>query len=60
MKSDDVVQRPLERLKKGFDGAVVVKTKQTILVAAYKGPVQAPEVTPTVESLGDYLVGTGY
>ena len=42
------------------DGAVIVKTKQAVLVAEYAAPIQAPEVTPTVESLADYLIGVGY
>ncbi|MFE2870951.1 profilin [Embleya sp. NPDC059259] len=46
--------------KKGPDGVVCVKTKQAVLVAQYKGPIQAPEVTPTVESLADYLIGEGH
>ncbi|MEV6775692.1 profilin [Streptomyces syringium] len=46
--------------KKGPNGAVVVKTKEAIIVAVYHGPIQAPEVTPTVESLADYLIGTGH
>ncbi|KAF8192911.1 profilin [Pholiota molesta] len=46
--------------KKGADGAIIVKTKQAILVAVYVGPTQAPEVTPIVEGLADYLISTGY
>ena len=42
------------------DGAVVVKTKQAILVAVYKTPLQAGETTPVVEALADYLIGVGY
>lgn len=42
------------------DGTVIVKTKQAILVAVYAGPIQAPEVTPVVESLADYLISVGY
>jgi profilin len=42
------------------DGAVIVKTKQAILVAVYKSPIQAAETTPVVENLADYLIGTGY
>lgn len=42
------------------DGCVLVKTKQAILVAEYVAPVQAPEATPIVEGLADYLISTGY
>jgi len=47
-------------LKKGGDGAIVVKTKQGVLVAEYTAPIQAPEATPIVESLADYLISVGY
>ncbi|KIK69689.1 hypothetical protein GYMLUDRAFT_34092 [Collybiopsis luxurians FD-317 M1] len=47
-------------LKKGADGAVLVKTKQAVLVAVYKPPLQAGETTPIVEGLADYLIGVGY
>ncbi|EAU86754.1 hypothetical protein CC1G_06515 [Coprinopsis cinerea okayama7 len=47
-------------LKKQADGAIVVKTKQAILVAVYVAPLQAAEATPVVESLADYLVSVGY
>jgi len=47
-------------LKKGADGALLVKTKQAILVAEYNAPVQAPEATTVVEGLADYLSGVGY
>ncbi|KAI0090648.1 profilin [Irpex rosettiformis] len=46
--------------KKQADGAILVKTKQAILVAIYKGPIQAGEATPVVEGLADYLIGVGY
>ncbi|KAI0646234.1 profilin [Trametes meyenii] len=46
--------------KKAADGAILVKTKQAVLVAEYAGPIQAPEATPVVESLADYLIGVGY
>jgi profilin len=42
------------------DGVVLVKTNQAVLVAEYVAPVQAPEATPIVESLGDYLKQSGY
>jgi len=46
--------------KKGADGCILVKTQQAVLVAEYAGPVQAAEVTPTVESLADYLISVQY
>nr|VWO97997.1 Uncharacterized protein [Ganoderma boninense] len=46
--------------KKQGDGAVLVKTKQAVLVAEYAAPIQAPETTPVVEGLADYLIGVGY
>ncbi|PPQ85120.1 hypothetical protein CVT25_004220 [Psilocybe cyanescens] len=54
-----VVDRTIQA-KKGADGAVIVKTKQAVLIAEYTGPIQAPEVTPTVEGLADYLISVGY
>ncbi|PFH49481.1 hypothetical protein AMATHDRAFT_63180 [Amanita thiersii Skay4041] len=47
-------------LKKQADGAVIVKTKQAILVAVYLAPIQAPEATPVVENLADYLISVQY
>ncbi|KZV64242.1 profilin [Peniophora sp. CONT] len=46
--------------KKAGDGAVLVKTKQAILVAEYAAPTQAPEATIVAEGLADYLIGVGY
>ncbi|KAG7445130.1 profilin [Guyanagaster necrorhizus] len=46
--------------KKAADGIVIVKTKQAILVAEYIAPIQAPEATPIVEGLADYLISVGY
>ncbi|KAI0777599.1 profilin [Trametes elegans] len=46
--------------KKGADGCILVKTKQAVLVAEYTAPVQAPEATPVVEGLADYLISVGY
>ncbi|KAF9449876.1 Profilin/allergen [Macrolepiota fuliginosa MF-IS2] len=46
--------------KKQADGIIVVKTKQAVLVAEYAAPIQAPEATPIVEGLADYLIGVGY
>ena len=42
------------------DGVIIVKTKQAVLVAEYSAPTQAPEATPIVENLADYLIGVGY
>lgn len=39
---------------------MIVKTKQAILIAEYIAPYQAPEVTPIVEGLADYLIGVNY
>lgn len=39
---------------------MLVKTKQAVLVTEYSAPIQAPEATPVVESLADYLIGVGY
>ncbi|THV03050.1 profilin [Dendrothele bispora CBS 962.96] len=47
-------------LKQAANGAVIRKTKQAVLVGEYDAPTQAPEATPVVEGLGDYLVGVGY
>ncbi|KAH9067882.1 profilin [Lactarius vividus] len=47
-------------LKKSADGAVLVKTKQAVLVAEYLAPIQAPETTKIVEGLADYLISVGY
>ncbi|CAL1711119.1 unnamed protein product [Somion occarium] len=46
--------------KKQADGTIIVKTKQAILVAEYDAPIQAPEATPIVEGLADYLISVGY
>ncbi|KAI0260756.1 profilin [Gloeopeniophorella convolvens] len=46
--------------KKQADGAVIVKTKQAILVAEYVAPTQAAEATVVVEGLADYLISVGY
>ncbi|KAJ3511247.1 hypothetical protein NLJ89_g4209 [Agrocybe chaxingu] len=46
--------------KKAADGAIIVKTKQAVLVIEYVAPNQAPEVTPIVENLADYLISVGY
>ncbi|KAH9476062.1 Profilin-1A [Psilocybe cubensis] len=54
-----VIDRTIQA-KKAADGVVIVKTKQAVLVAEYVGPVQAPEVTPIVEGLADYLISVGY
>ncbi|KAI0311913.1 profilin [Amylostereum chailletii] len=46
--------------KKQADGAILVKTKQAVLVAEYIAPTQAPEATIVAEGLADYLIGVGY
>ncbi|KAI0059376.1 profilin [Artomyces pyxidatus] len=46
--------------KKAADGAVVVQTKQAVLVAEYVSPTQAGEATTVVEGLADYLISVGY
>jgi len=47
-------------VKKGADGAIIVKTTQAILVAVYIAPIQAGEATVIVEGLADYLISVGY
>lgn len=42
------------------DGAVIVKTKQAVIVAVYKQPTQAGEATVVVSGVGDYLKNAGY
>ena len=42
------------------DGGVIAKTKQAIIVAIYKQPVQAGEATPVVSGVADYLKNAGY
>ncbi|KAF7508788.1 hypothetical protein GJ744_008665 [Endocarpon pusillum] len=46
--------------KKGKEGVVIVKTKQTLLITHYPETVQPGQAATIVEKLGDYLVGTGY
>ncbi|OBZ78368.1 Profilin-1B [Grifola frondosa] len=46
--------------KKAADGCIIVKTKQAVLVTVYVAPIQAPEATPVVEGLADYLISVGY
>ncbi|KZT02849.1 profilin [Laetiporus sulphureus 93-53] len=46
--------------KKAADGCILVKTKQAVLVTEYITPLQAPESTPVVEGLADYLISVGY
>ncbi|KAJ4001643.1 profilin [Lentinula boryana] len=47
-------------LKKGLDGAVVVKTTQAILCCVYRAPTLAGTATNIVEGLADYLISVGY
>jgi len=37
-----------------------VKTNLSVLIALYVAPNQAPEVTPLVENLADYLITSNY
>jgi len=46
--------------KKGANGCILVQTTQAILVTVYEAPIQAPEATPVVEGLADYLISAGY
>ncbi|MFF4620829.1 profilin [Nonomuraea jabiensis] len=41
-------------------GAIVVQTKQRIIVAEYDAPTQMGESIPVVESLADELINAGY
>ncbi|KAE8329910.1 profilin-1A [Aspergillus sergii] len=41
-------------------GAIVLKTKQAIIVAEYAAPIQAVEAAQQVESLADYLISVGF
>ncbi|KAJ5822628.1 Profilin-1B [Penicillium robsamsonii] len=47
-------------LKKGANGAIIVKTTQTAVVAVYESPIQQAESAPVVEGLGDYLRSNGF
>ena len=42
------------------DGAVIAKTKQAIIVAAYQLPLQSPETTVVVTGLADYLISVNF
>jgi len=46
--------------KKQADGAIIVRTKQAILVAEYNAPIQHSEAVPVVEGLADYLISVSY
>ncbi|MFC6880379.1 MULTISPECIES: profilin [Actinomadura] len=46
-------------VRKQADGAILVKTRQTVLVAVYQAPTMAQEAMPVVESLADELVNAG-
>ncbi|KAF8625047.1 hypothetical protein AX15_005588 [Amanita polypyramis BW_CC] len=48
------------QVKKGTDGAVIVKTKQAVLVSVYQLPLQAAEATTVTEALADYLISVQY
>ncbi|KAB8209763.1 profilin [Aspergillus parasiticus] len=47
-------------LKSQAGGAIVVKTKQAIIVGEYAAPVQAGEAAHEVEALADYLISVRY
>ncbi|BFZ61220.1 profilin, required for normal timing of actin polymerization in response to thermal stress [Saitoella coloradoensis] len=46
--------------RKGQEGLVCVRTKQSILIAHYPDTTQPGEATKIVEQLGDYLISVGY
>ncbi|KZF21216.1 profilin [Xylona heveae TC161] len=46
--------------KKGKEGLVIVKTKQTLLFTHYPEGVNPGSAANTVEVLADYLIGVGY
>lgn len=48
------------QVRKGLNGAVIVKTEQAVLVALYEEPIQAPEASGVVEPLADYLISQKY
>ncbi|MEV0379731.1 profilin [Nonomuraea sp. NPDC050643] len=54
-----VVERSVY-LAKEADGAILVKTKQAILVAEYLAPVKRPDAVSVVEGLADHLISIGY
>ncbi|WP_078906978.1 profilin [Streptomyces sp. NRRL S-378] len=47
-------------LKNKANGAVLVKTNQSVVVGTYEAPRTAGETTPVVENLGDFLRSTGH
>lgn len=44
----------------GKEGAIIVKTKQSILIGHYPESTQPGVAATTVEKLGDYLISVGY
>jgi len=48
------------RCKKGKTGMHCMKTLQAVLVAVFEEPVQHPQVSSVVETLGDYLISMTY
>lgn len=46
--------------KKGDEGIVAVKTKQTILIGAYGPPTVPGEAVKVVEALADYLISVNF
>ncbi|CCH46843.1 putative profilin [Wickerhamomyces ciferrii] len=46
--------------KNGAEGALAVRTNQSILIAHYPAGVQAPEANTVVEKLADFLIMNNY
>jgi profilin len=46
--------------RKGDDGIIAVKTKQTVLIGLYSSGMPAGEAVKTVESLADYLISVNF
>lgn len=46
--------------KKGDEGVVAVKTKQTVLVGVYAPPAVPGEAVKVVEALADYLISVNF
>lgn len=46
--------------RKGDDGVIAVKTKQTVLIGLYSTGMPAGEAVKIVESLADYLISVNF
>ena len=46
--------------KKGDDGVVAVKTKQTVLLGIFSAPIVAGEAAKVVECVADYLISVNF